>query len=213
MADQKYAYTTVPGKLRDLLGAIPKMGVPEKATQKWMDGIGYRGGNAHTILPVLRFVGVIDKDGVPTDVWKALRRNDKTGRAAFAAAVRDAYSDLFAVYPDANRKDDEALRNFFRAHTTLGDKAQGNIVQSFKVVTEFGDFDAERLLEKPPSEKPPKHPVPPAPEHGLELGGGKGVSLSVAIQLQLPATSDGEVYEKLFAAMRKHLIDLTTPQP
>ena len=36
-----------------------------------------------------------------------------------------------------------------------------------------------------------------------------GMTLNVNIQLQLPATAEGEVYEKLFAAMRKHLMGLT----
>jgi hypothetical protein len=35
------------------------------------------------------------------------------------------------------------------------------------------------------------------------------MTLNVNIQLQLPATAESEVYEKLFAAMRKHLIELT----
>jgi hypothetical protein len=32
-----------------------------------------------------------------------------------------------------------------------------------------------------------------------------GVALTVNLQLQLPESADGDVYEKLFAAMAKHL--------
>jgi hypothetical protein len=35
-----------------------------------------------------------------------------------------------------------------------------------------------------------------------------GLTLNVNLQLQLPATSDGEIYEKLFGAMRKHLMGI-----
>jgi hypothetical protein len=213
VASQKYPYTALPGRLRDLLASIPKMGVPPLATHKWMESIGYRGGNARTILPVLRFVGVVGKDGTPTNVWKALRRNDKGGRAEFAGAVRSAYADLFSTHPDAHRKDNEALRNFFRATTDAGDQAQQKMVQTFKVLTEFGDFDA--VLPAAPAVRnggegqeklSPKTPVEQIEQI---VPGTPGVTLNVNIQLQLPATAESEVYEKLFAAMRKHLIDLT----
>jgi hypothetical protein len=37
-------------------------------------------------------------------------------------------------------------------------------------------------------------------------GGAAGdIALTVNLQLQLPASDSGEVYEKLFAAMSKHL--------
>ena len=34
---------------------------------------------------------------------------------------------------------------------------------------------------------------------------GGGVALTVNLQLQLPPSEDGDVYDKLFAAMAKHL--------
>jgi hypothetical protein len=121
---------------------------------------------------------------------------------------------LFALYPDAHRKDAEAIRNFFRAHTSGGEQVQAKLVQTFQVLTEFADFDTpstgdastvkgaatkstEREVEIPAV-------VLPAVAAGL-------TTLNVNIQLQLPATADGEVYEKLFGAMRKHLMGLTEP--
>jgi len=38
----------------------------------------------------------------------------------------------------------------------------------------------------------------------------EGVALTVNIQLQLPPSADGDVYDKLFAAMGKHLKGLVT---
>lgn len=184
------------------------MGVPERATQKWLVSAGYAGGNAMTILPVLRFVGIIGSDGSPTELWQALRRGDAAGRARFADAVRRAYADLFAVHPDAHRKDAEALRNFFRAHTSGGDQVQQRMVQTFKALAEFGDFDQPSEVARPESprvatQEAPEPPPVRAPRLGTEL------ALTVNLQLQLPATADGDVYDKLFAAMRKHLMGLT----
>jgi Family of unknown function (DUF5343) len=190
------------------------MGMPEKATQKWLAAAGYSGGNAMTILPVLRFVGIIGKDGSPTEVWQALRRGDQQGRAEFAAAVRRAYADLFSIHPDAHRKDAEALRNFFRAHTTGGEQVQMRMVQTFKALTEFGDFDAEGPPTAVSTSSADEAPVmrsrnDVSPVTSRIAPAGAELTLTVNLQLQLPATTDADVYEKLFGAMRKHLMGLS----
>ena len=209
----KYPYTQVPGRLRDFLIKLPTMGVPEKASQTWLKSAGWSGGNDVTILTVLRFIGVISQDGTPTESWKALRAGTAAGKATFAKTVRTAYADLFALYPDAHRKDTEALRNFFRQQTTAGEQVQVKTVQTFKVLAEFGDFDSGSPTEKtgaaetPPKEEKAREQEKEVVQKLARTGGG--VALNVNIQLQLPATADAEVYEKLFAAMNKHLIGLT----
>jgi hypothetical protein len=122
-----------------------------------------------------------------------------------------AYAELFATHPDAHRKDNEALRNFFRANTDAGDQALQKMVQTFKVLTEFGDFDAEVPTTTPTRENGAGSGEKPAAKKPVEqiAQGPAGMTLNVNIQLQLPATAESEVYEKLFAAMRKHLIELT----
>jgi hypothetical protein len=135
--EKKYPYTTVPTNLRKLLAKIPTLGAPPKATQKWLASIGFVGGNNNTMLPVLRHLGMIDKSGVPTYYWTAVRSGDK---AKFAEAVRNGYPELFTTYTDAHKQDSATLQTFFRTHTGLGDKAQSFCVRTFKVLVEFGDF-------------------------------------------------------------------------
>jgi hypothetical protein len=207
---QKYPYTTVPGKLRDLLRKAPAMGRPDKLTVAWLKKAGWTSSNDPSMIPVLKFVGIVGSDGRPTELWDAVRVQDQEGRGRVAAAVRKAYADLFSLYPDAHRKDAEAVRNFFRANTSGGEQVQTKTVQTFQVLAEFGDFDAP-LSERVPGGQGSVKAV----EKGAKTSGEKmaasvsGVSLNVNIQLQLPATSDGEVYEKLFSAMRRHLMGLT----
>jgi hypothetical protein len=214
MADQKYPYTTVPGKMRDLLKKAPGIGKPSKVTVAWLKSAGWKSSNDSSIIPVLKFVGIVAADGTPTDLWDAVRVQDEPAKAKLADAIRKAYADLFSLYPDAHRKDAEALRNFFRANTSAGEQVQMKMVQSFQVLTEFADFDA--LV-------PEAGRAPQRTEHkGVQRNGSStkarreeislgapGITLNVNIQLQLPATAEGEVYEKLFAAMRKHLMGIT----
>lgn len=217
MADEKkYPYTTVPNNLRKLLQKLPTLGAPPKATQKWLESIGFSGGNNRSLLPVLRHIGVINQSGEPTEYWTALRSGDK---AKFADAVRKGYADLFTTYTDAHEQNAETLQTFFRTHTGLGEKAQSFCVRTFKVLVEFGDFD------KPTKTKAKVAEVAEEREDKLDLGsaggggGGDGggkptpqpFALTVNLQIELPPSADGEVYDRLFAAMAKHLKGLIAP--
>lgn len=218
--DKKYPYTTVPGQLRKLLEKIPTIGAPDKATLKWLAGIGFAGRNNQSLLPVLRHLGVIDKSGVPTEYWTALRSGNK---ATFAEAVRKGYPELFTTYPDADKRDSATLQTFFRTHTGLGEKAQGLLARTFKVLVEFGDFSKPSApVVKPADRSESAADAGDGSDDGGGdgNGGGGGVSasraqqpfaLTVNLQIELPPSADGAVYDKLFAAMGKHLKGLITP--
>lgn len=217
MADKSYPYTTVPGKLRDLLSKAPTMGRPNKITTEWLRQAGWTSSNDRSMIPVLKFVGLIGPDGTPTTLWEAIRVQDQARRAQLAASIREAYAELFGLYPDAHRKDAEALRNFFRAHTAGGEQVQGKLVQTFQVLADFADFDTPTGEAGEPSSRELEDRERKETERErdkrrkveLERSVPSGVALNVNIQLQLPATSDGGVYEQLFGAMRKHLMGLT----
>jgi len=218
--EKKFPYTTVPNNLRKVLEKIPTIGAPPAATQKWLAGIGFSGGNNQSILPVLRYIGVIDRSGKPTEYWTALRSGDK---ATFADAVRKAYEELFTTYPDAHKQDNATLQTFVRTHTGLGEKAQSIAVRTFKVLTEFGDFDTpteeKAKVEEAAEQKEEELALPASTRERAPIadGGNAGgryappVALTVNLQIQLPPSAEGEVYDKLFAAMAKHLKGIITP--
>lgn len=205
---QRYPYTTVPGKLRDLLRKAPDMGRPDKVTVAWLKKAGYTSSNDPSMIPVLKFVGIVGPDGRPDDLWDSVRAPTQEGRARLADAIRRAYADLFALYPDAHRRDAEAIRNFFRANTSGGDQVQSKLVQTFQVLAEFADFDAEVPEDAVTGDGKSRRSAARTPRRETGVTEVPGLTLNVNLQLQLPATSDGEVYEKLFGAMRKHLMGL-----
>jgi hypothetical protein len=222
MADEKkYPYTTVPNNLRKLLAKIPSLGSPPTASQKWLESIGFTGGNNKSLLPVLRHIGVITASGEPTEYWTALRSGDK---ATFSDAVRESYKDLFVTYTDAHKQPPETLRTFFRTHTGLGEKAQSFCVRTFQVLVEFGDFntatdlkrkvktEADRKEEKLDLQVPREDDrVDPPRRTRSRSEDTPPLALTVNLQIELPPSADGEVYDKLFAAMGKHLKGLITP--
>lgn len=213
MAKSEYPYVTVPTSLRKFLRDLPSYGRPSKVTQKWLEGLGFKSRNDRRIIGVLKFVGFVSSDGIPTDLWSRYRGG--SGRAVLAEALRQAYSALFQTFSDANRRDAEALLNFFRANTDLAEDAARRCVSTFQILADHADWDADPVSDVDVSlnddggdddEPRRRHRGRRDPTSGAATHGG--LTLNINIQLQLPANADGKTYEQLFAAMGKHLRDL-----
>jgi hypothetical protein len=203
-----FPYSPVPESVKRLLEKIPSVGVPDKVDRKWLTALGLGGGNNEMSVPLFKQLGILDSSAAPTDFYRAIRSKDK---AKVGVGIKAAYSALFALYPDANRQDDEALMAFARSQTDYPEGTQRLAVRTFKVLVGFGDFDGSTASTSSGGEE--------RDERGSgERSGSRGssspkrspVGLTVNIQLQLPPSADGEIYDKLFAAMAKHLKGLVS---
>lgn len=200
----EYPYALVTGKLKKFLEHIQSgAGVPPKITTKYLPSVGFGSNNDRRIIPVLKFINFLDAGGIPTEEYRLFRDKGKAG-GVMAKSLKAAYKELFETFPDAYRKDTEALRNYFRTHTNAGEQVVNATVATFKVLCEFADFEArtEEITESPKdkleSEASVSKQVSPATSGGL--------TVNINIQLQLPATEDASVYENLFSALKKHLL-------
>lgn len=195
-------YTPNPASIPKFLSHIQSAGVPPKVSQQYLSSVGFKSSNDRYLLSVMKAIGFVDTSGIPTERWKEFR-NKSRARRVLGLAVREAYSELFRTYPDAHRKDNEALRNFFSTHSSkLGESTLGLVVRTFKTLADNADFDAddlEELILEEVTEKKPPRPAPAAPAYVP--------AINVNIQLQLPATDDATVYEKLFEALRTKLLN------
>src|SRR5437867_2117327 len=163
---------------------IPDAATPTKVMQEYLEAAGFRSKNDRAIIPVLKFIGFLAGDGTTTPDY-ALLRDKSQGGAVMASHIRKGYSELFGMFPDANNRSNEALRNFFATKTTAGGAALSLIVSTFKTLCETADFGAPApaLAEsgEPKVEKvfPRGLQQPSFPEAG-------GITINLNIQLQLP---------------------------
>ena len=100
-------YTPLTGKIAKYFSKIQEAGVPQKTNRSWLKTMGFSSSNDTHLLKILKALGFIDSTNVPTDLWKSYK-NPQEAPAIMASAIRTAYSDLFGLYQDANRKDREA---------------------------------------------------------------------------------------------------------
>ena len=140
MADN-YPYHVIAANVKKFLEHIQGAGVPPKVTFQYITSVGFKSTNDRAILTVLKFIKFVDNSGVPTKLWQAYRVKSQSPKV-LAGALKTAYKTLFDTYPDANRKDNEALRNFFSSHTSVAENTVTLMVRTFKTMAEMGNFDS-----------------------------------------------------------------------
>lgn len=200
MAD--YPYTTVPGKIAKLFEKIKETGIPQKATRKWLKSIGFTSSNDGSLLPILAFIGMTDASGVPTDRWQLFRGDQ--GKQILAECIRKGYEGVFSVYPDAHTRNRSELESFFSTHSSAGKQAIGKKVSTFLELCKLADFSATKVrVESAAMEDEPDI----AESVTVARKSYKGFAININIQLTLPETTDGKVYDAFFSAMKKHLLE------
>lgn len=173
--------------------------------------MGYTSSADQRMLPAIKFIGLTDASGNPTDLWKELRSSFGT---AIAKGLLQGYAELFYQYPDAHKKDDEAIRNFFLEHTELGSAAVSKVVNTFKALCEIAEFDGAEThsprtsageSSPPPVKRKSGRKENQYAQIGTTVG---GMTVNINVQLQVPPDATGEIYDKFFEAMKKHLFTI-----
>jgi len=192
-------YTPSPKNVKEFFGTIQGLGIPPKVTQTYLKTIGFKSSNDHYLIGLSKSLGFVDTVGKPTTKWRDFKDKTKAPKV-MADAVKTAYADLYSTYPDADKKDDDTLQNYFARTSGVADSVARLMVRTFKNLCELADFEAVAEEE---------HVTTPTAPAGEKVGeiplGEKPVTLNINIQLQLPATEDVTIYEALFSALKKHL--------
>lgn len=206
-----FAYTPVTGKIGPLLTKVRETGVPERATHQWLKQVGFTSSNDRTLIRVLEQMHFVDSNRVPTELWRKYRgANHQT---VLAEAIRKGYSELYGVYPKAHELQEPDLRNFFSTRTTSGARVVAGMVGTFKALVAHADFSALQEEGGIGQERPHTGDVSAADQGVMSLhrdtaqnAGDNSLSVAINIQLTLPESKDDEVYDKFFAALKRHLM-------
>ena len=199
-----FPYVQSPDKLVEFLKKIPNVGVPPKLNNDFLKSIGYSSSNDRSFVSVAKSIGLADGSGSPTDLWKEARTNLGT---AIAKGVMAGYGGLYQTYPNAHQQSNEAIKNYFKANSPVGDAAISKMVSTFKAFVGIGNFtDVAGGTDIKPNTV--DSPLPSdGPVINKAVQSASGLTLNLNIELQVPSDPTGEVYDKFFSAMKKHLID------
>jgi len=195
----KAPYTPSPKNVNEFFKAIQTLGTPPKVSNAYLPTIGFKSSNDRYLVGLSKSLGFVDTAGKPTPRWNDFKDKAKAPKV-MTDAIKTAYAALYSTYPDAERRDDDTLQNYFASTSGVADSVAKLMVQTFKNLCKFADFEVVAVTE------PVITPAVPTVKEVAEIAtGARPVTVNINIQLQLPATEDATIYDSLFSALKKHL--------
>jgi len=203
----EFVYSTVPGKIEQFFTKIKQVGKPEQATNKWITMIGFKSSNDRSLIRVLQFLGFIDANHRPTEIWRNYRNSDHS--KVLAKAIISSYGDLYKLYPNAHEKNSEDLSNYFRGLTNASEQVISKAVSTFSSLCELADFSYEKGVEKLKSstrkEEHIEDEIPRQPHSETIRSFSFDPSVHIDIQIHISPDSNSDQIDAIFKSMSKHL--------
>jgi hypothetical protein len=202
-------FLNATGLVTKILDKIIEASQPERFTQDFLSTkLGYSGGSARPIIPLLKKLGFIASDGTPTPLYAQFRNPENRG-SAMAQALRSAFKEIYDRNEYAHDLPREKFKNLVVEVTGL--EADNQIVsaivgtfQNLKVYAKFdqpastGNGKVTVLEKSEPTGAPPTQPA--------AAQNSSGLNLSYTINLNLPETTDVEVFNAIFRSLKENLL-------
>lgn len=185
------------GKLRALFEKIREATAPPKFTQDYLETVlGFKSSSDRAFPSLLKRLGFIDSANVPTQDYKDYR-DETQSKIIMAKRVKATYPTIFKASEYAYKLNKNDLTNVVKRVTGLGDESPSlvGIVGTFTSLCALADFKAAVPADKEKREE--KEILQPRPS---------GMNLSYTIVLNLPATTDIEVFNAIFKSLRENIL-------
>ena len=204
-------YMLSVGLIPKILEKIQQARRPERFTQDFLETkLGHSGGSARAVIPLLKRIGFLGSDGAPTPMYDQFR-NAETQGIAIAQGMRTAFGELFDRNEYVYDMDQNKLSSLVIEVTggTREERKTRAIVSTFLALKELADFEGDgNLLEL--EQGKPVHPEAGSvsADAGAVADTGDSVDLRVSytINLNLPETTDPNVFSAIFTALRDNLL-------
>jgi hypothetical protein len=201
-----FPYMVSPGLISKILQKIIEARRPDRFTQDFLETkLGFSGGSAMQMIPLLKRIGFLASDGTPTEIYDRFR-NAETQGEAMAQAMKIGFKELY----DANEYAHDLTKEKLSALITqlTGAEKDSRATQfsaaTFQNLKSFADF------EKKSAAKPVAARVePPAAHPGalpLQNPSNIDLKLSYTINLNLPESTNPDVFNAIFKALKENLL-------
>lgn len=214
------SYTIKPNAIPDYFDALQNAQPPERFTMKFLENLGFESTNDRQFIGILKDLGLLNRDAAPQQRYFDFLDRSQAPRV-LGEAIRQAFSDLFAVNMRANEMSLEDVKNKLRT-LYAGKKTElvlGNIAKTFRALCDMADFSsAASIAPSAPDVAPqsqtaePQTPGPQPPASASASSEPRHVAstlrfsgLQYHINIVLPETRDQSVYDAIFRSLREHL--------
>jgi hypothetical protein len=200
-------YVNAYGGIPRLFSKIKEAAVPPKFSQDFMSTIlDLRSSSYRAMIPLLKRLGFIDQGNVPTQAYKDFREDSLSG-AVMAQRLREAYKPVFDANEYAYKLEKKELQSKLKSLTGAAEDDPNipNVAGTFLELSKLASWNSSAQRAK--KDVPQAVEVvgtPDEPEHERFFKGRFG--LSYTINLNLPATTEIEVFNAIFKSLRENLL-------
>jgi hypothetical protein len=194
------AYLTSFRNVDAILAAIRAAQAPQRFTQKFLEGLGFQNSNDRLFINMFKALGFVNDTGIPTKRYHEYLDQTQSERI-MAAAVREAYGDLFQINTRAQEMSANDVKNKMKtlSEGQFSERVLTQMAGTFKAFAKNADFVA--VAPGPGTPLEVHREKLPSKEGALAIRG-----LVYNINLHLPESRDQAVYDALFKALREHLV-------
>ena len=203
------SYTLKPGSIPDYFEAILNAEPPSRFDNPFLVKLDFKSTNDRMLIGILKELGFIDTDGSPKQRYYDFL--DRTqSKIILAEAIKDAYSDLFAINKEAYKMSLDEVKNKFRTlYTgTKKDDIINRIASTFTALCEYADFTSTIKRDDISAVKSDEDLKNNNLQDSQELSASSVLklrSLQYHINIVLPESRDQAVYDAIFKSLRDHL--------
>ncbi len=134
---------TLPyGPTKGMMQALQLMrkGTPPRIDGNYLRLNKVAPGNEYKVIGALRFLGIIDDDGKPTEKSRLLKTKGATFTVALQDIVRKAYKDVFQHF-NGNKCSHEDIYNHFITANCLGPEMSAKTTRFFVQLCQLAEID------------------------------------------------------------------------
>lgn len=205
-------YLTSTKNLDAILGKIVDGVAPAKFTTEHLKSIGFGASTDRAFIPLMKDLGFLSPDGVPTPRYHAYRDKSRS-KAVLADGMKEAYEDVFHIREVPTLSDRPAVEGLFKSKHNSTEKVAQLQAMTFYALLKNADLKAAsgKASVLPPNvQREDPNPDKPAVVGNempmLTQTGRVSAELHYTIQIHLPATKDIEVFNAIFRSLRENLL-------
>ncbi len=172
--------------------------IPRQVTVPYLRRLGFRSGNDPELRHILKLLGFLNDNFVPSDRWKLYKMNAKS---VLHTAVEECYKELFVMFPDAAfARTDTELQGWFRPPIT-GDSKTSVVraIRTFKKLCLMTDLTSENRVRDDYEDEDIRISSV-LPHQNIT---DKATLSSRQPFILLPLSQDQSDYERIFEALKK----------
>lgn len=193
-------YVDAYGQIKTLFEKIKEAAVPPKFTNDFIYAVlGLKSTSYRAMTPLLKRLGFINEAQVPTSDYKDFRDPSKS-KFIMAKRIKETYKDLYSAseYAHTLKKDEVIVKLISVLGVSKEDKTVPKIATTFIELCKLGDFgNFEEVVEE---DKKEEEIITKSQTPSTKLG------ISYTINLNLPATTDVEVFNSIFKSLKENLL-------